>query len=145
MKKVFIFNSTIEDGIMSDNKSFYDKDLNQETINEIFESNKKKFIEKYNLDYSNLFIVEQKDDNKHKGGLYDYPDGKCIKLDKIPNQKQYADMVMIDSNSNIILGEKTGDCPIMIAYTDNLLISCHVGGTYIDRLLPRDVIKRLIE
>jgi hypothetical protein len=140
---VYIFNSTIEDGIMSDYDTFY-KDLSQEEIDCIYDSNKRKFIEKHNLNYSNLVLINQKDDARHKGGLYDYPDGKCIKLHDIPDEKQYSDMLMIDKDSNIILGERAGDCPIMIAYTDNLLVMGHIGARYIDRLLPKDIIQALL-
>jgi len=141
---VYIFNSTIEDGIMSDYETFYNN-LKQEEIDKIYDSNKTKFIEKNNLNYSNLVLINQKDDSRHKGGLYDYPDGKCIKLHDVPSEKQYSDILMIDKDSNIIIGERAGDCPIMIAYTDNLLVMTHIGATYIDRLLPKDAINALIQ
>lgn len=141
---VYIFNSIIEDGIMSDYDTFYNN-LEKEEIDKIYDLNKRRFIEKHNLNYSNLVLINQKDDNKHKGGLYDYPDGKCIKLHDVPFEKQYSDILMIDKDSDIILGERAGDCPIMIAYTNNLLVMSHIGATYIDRLLPKDVIDALIQ
>lgn len=144
MRKVYIFNSTKEDGIMANYKELYNN-LSEEEIDRIYELNKKTFIEKHNLDYSNLVLINQKDNDRHKGGLYEYPDGKCIKLHNVPNEKQYSDILMIDSNSDIILGEISGDCPIMIAHTGNLLVMCHIGATYIDRLLPQEAIKRLLE
>ncbi|HOO67837.1 MAG TPA: laccase domain-containing protein [Bacilli bacterium] len=144
MRKVFIFNSTIEDGIML-NKSKVFPGLSQDEIDNICIENQKKFLKKYNLDYSNLVLIDQKDSSNVHDENHQYPDGYCIKLHNPTKKPQYTDMVMIDKDSNIILGERSGDCPIMVAYTNDLLVLCHIGATYIDRLLPQDAIKRLIE
>ena len=141
---VFIFNSNIEDGIMLAKKKMF-KDLSQEEIDSICEINQTKFLNKYNLDYSNLVLISQKDSNDSHDINHNYEDGKCIVLHNPTKELQYTDMVMIDKDSNIILGEMSGDCPIMVAYTDNLLILAHVGGPYIDRLLPKQVIERLLQ
>ena len=144
MRKVFIFNSTIEDGIMLNKKKVF-PGLSQEEIDKICEENQTKFLNKYNLDYSNLVLIDQKDVDNENDGKHNYPDGDCIKLSNPIKELQYTDMVMIDKDSNIILGERSGDCPIMVAYTNDLLVLCHIGATYIDRLLPQQAIQRLIE
>ena len=141
---VLIFNSTLEDGIMLNKKKMFPS-LSQEEIDFICKSNQNRFLDKNNLDYSNLVLIDQKDSNDTHDNNHNYEDGKCIVLHEPTKELQYTDMIMIDKSSNIILGEMSGDCPIMVAYTDELLILSHVGGPYIDRLLPKQVIERLIK
>ena len=141
---VFIFNSTLEDGIMLPKKKMF-PNLSQEEINNICKTNQTKFLNKYNLDHSNLVLISQKDSTNEHDENHNYEDGKCIELHNPTKELQYTDMIMIDKESNIILGEMSGDCPVMVAYTDDILILAHVGGPYIDRLLPRQVIEKLIE
>lgn len=144
MRKVFIFNSTIEDGIMLAKSKVF-PGLSQEEINNICMKNQTKFLNKYNLNYSNLVLIDQKDTTNEHDINHQYQDGYCIKLKNPTKDMQYADMVMISKDSNIILGERSGDCPVMIAHTNDLLILCHIGATYIDRLLPQQAIEALIE
>lgn len=102
--KIVIFESGIEDGIMSNNAKFYDKNLSQEEINKIFLRNRIIFGKKYGIDGQKIYRATQKNDNNN----LDYEDGKYIVIDVNQDLKDTwyeileADILLLPKNSKKI-------------------------------------------
>ena len=74
--QITIFESKIEDGIISRNKKFYPDSMTQEEIEKVFLNTRIKLGEKYKFDGTKMFQALQKN-NLNK---IEYPDGKYIVL-----------------------------------------------------------------
>lgn len=146
--KIVIFESGVEDGIMSNNPKFYDKSLSQEEINKIFLENRLTFGKKYDIDGRKIYKATQKNDNSK----LDYKDGKYIVLDINKNsldawyEKLEADILILPQNDKkIALAHQMADCPIIIAEDRKLGVTAlsHCGAMYINRYLPQQTIEAL--
>lgn len=147
--KIKIFESTIEDGIMTRNKIFYSPKLNQKEIDKIFLETRLKLGKKYDFDGRKIFQAVQKDPNNN----IEYPNGKYVILSEENMQKEDywyeqipADILMISEKyPNVVIGNQMSDCPILIAEDRKLGVTAlsHCGVLYIDRELPRQTIQAL--
>lgn len=146
--KIVIFESGIEDGIMSNNAKFYDKSLSQEEINKIFLRNRITFGKKYGIDGQKIYRATQKNDDNN----LDYGDGKYIVIDINQDLKDAwyevleADILLLQKNSKkIALAHQMADCPIIIAEDRRLGVTSlsHCGARYINRSLPQQTIEAL--
>ncbi len=147
--KITIFESGIEDGVMSRNKKFYKDDMSQEEINQLFLETRLRLGKKYGFDGRKMFQANQK---TATNGIV-YPDGKYIVINDKNLQKEdywYEDLradILIISNKypNIVIGNQMADCPIVIAEDRKLGITAlaHCGASYIDRKLPIQTIEAL--
>lgn len=146
--KILIFESTIKDGIMSNNPKFYDSDLSQSEIDKIFLEKRIAFGKKYHIDGRKIYRATQKNEQNH----LDYDDGKYIVLDVNNTLKDYwyekleADILILPLNNNkISLAHQMADCPIIIAEDRRLGVTAlsHCGARYINRLLPQQTVKSL--
>lgn len=147
--KIIIFESGIDDGIMSRNPKFYKDDIPQEKIDQIFLQTRLKLGEKYGFNGKKIFQANQKTPTN---GVQ-YPDGKYIVLnDKNMQKDDYwyedlpADILIISSDyPNIVVGNQMADCPILIAEDRFLGVTAlaHCGVSYIDRKLPIQTIEAL--
>lgn len=149
--KIVIFESGIDDGIMSRNPKFYKNGISQEKIDQIFLQTRLRLGKKYGFNGKKMFQANQKTSTN---GVK-YPDGKYIVLnEENMQQDDYwyenlpADILIISSeHPNIVVGNQMADCPILIA-EDRLLgvtALAHCGVSYIDRKLPIQTIEALKE
>lgn len=147
--KIRIFESNILDGVMSRNKKFYPKGMSQEEINEIFLKTRINVGKKFGFDGTKIFQATHKSNTL---GI-DYPDGKYIVLKDVHMQKQDfwyetlpADILMMEERyNNVVLGNQTGDCPILIAEDRNLGVCAisHCGAMHINLKIPQSTIRAL--
>lgn len=149
--RIKIFESGIDDRIMSRNPKFYKHGIKQEEIDQIFLQTRLALGKKYDFDGKKIFQANQKNEvNK-----VNYPDGKYIVLGEENMQKDDywyenlpADILIISSKyPNIVVGNQMADCPILIAEDRYLGVTAlsHCGVSYIDRKLPIQTIKALQE
>lgn len=147
--QIEIFETNIKDGIMSRNKKFYKEALTSEEINKVFLETRLTLAKKYNLNGLHIFQALQKTPlNK-----LNYPDGKYIIIsEKNMTKEDYwyeelpADILIISNKyKNIIVGNQTSDCPILIAEDRKLGVTAlsHCGASYINRNLPIQTISAL--
>lgn len=147
--QIKIFETGIEDGIMSRNKRFYNQNLTQEKINEIFLKTRQKIAKKYGINGLHMFQALQKSPNNN----LNYKDGKYLVItEKNMEKKDYwyeelpADILIISNKyKNIIVGNQMADCPVIIAEDRKKGVTAlsHCGASYINRELPVQTIKAL--
>ena len=147
--QIMIFETGIEEGIMSRNKKFYSDNLSQEQINKLFLDTRIKIGKKYGFDGYKIFQALQKTDTNN----ITYQDGKYIVLnEKNMKCKDYwyeqlpADILIITNQyKNIVVGNQMADCPILIAEDRKLGVTAlsHCGAVYINRKLPVQTIQAL--
>lgn len=147
--KITIFESGIEDGIMSRNKKFYKDDISEEEINQLFLETRLRLGKKYGFDGRKIFQANQKTQKNDTM----YPDGKYIVINDEHLQKEdywYENLpadILILSNKyqNVVIGNQMADCPIVIAEDRKLGLTAlaHCGASYINRKLPIQTIKAL--
>ncbi len=147
--QIKIFESGIEEGIMSRNKKFYDDNLSQKEIDDIFLKTRLSLGEKYSFDGKKIFQPYQKTDSN---GL-EYADGKYVvigdkhmKSDDFWYENIPCDILIISNKySKVVLGNQMADCPILIIEDRKLGVTAlaHCGVSYIDRLLPVDTVRAL--
>lgn len=146
--KIVIFESGVEDGIMSNNKKFYPENFSQQNIDEEFLENRIKFGKKQQIDGTKIYRATQKNSFNN----LEYPDGKYLVLDLNMNsvdawyEKLIADIIIMPyNNKKIVLAHQMADCPIIIAEDRNLKVTAlsHCGAAYIDRKLPQQTIEAL--
>lgn len=148
--RIQIFESGICDGIISRNKKFYKEDLTEEEIEQLFLQNRIELGKKYNFDGKKIFQALQK---TATNGI-DYPDGKYIILteehmqkDDFWYEKLPCDILIISKkHPKIVVGNQMADCPIIIVEDRRLGVTAlsHCGVSYIDRLLPIQTVKALV-
>lgn len=147
--KIKIFECGKEEGIFSRNKKFYPDYLTKNEINKQFTEVKKRAAEEYNFDYRKIFQATQK---TITNGV-DYPDGKYVVLNDTYMQKEdyweeriETDILILEEKyKGVVVGNQMADCPIVIAEDRKKGVTAlaHCGASYIDRLLPQDIIKAL--
>lgn len=147
--KIIIFEANKNDGIMSKNQKFYDKTLSEEERQEVFHQRRLELGKKLGIDGNHIFKANQK-------GQYEveYENGKYIILKKehMTKEDYYeeflpADILIISKEyPNIAVGNPAADCPILICEDrkKGYTALSHCGATYINRYLPKDTIKALI-
>ena len=149
--KITIFESDIEDGVMSRNKKFYKEGITLDEINKEFLNIRINLGKKYGFDGKKIFQALQKTDNN---GI-DYPNGKyhVINDSDIDNEDLWyveipTDILIISNqHKNIVVGNQMADCPILIVEDRKLGVTAlsHCGAPYIDRELPKQTIEALIK
>lgn len=146
--KIVIFESGVEDGIMSNNAKFYDKNTSQEKINQVFLEKRMNFGKKYNIDGRKIYRATQKSDINN----LNYKDGKYLVLDTNQETKdawyerlETDILILPQNNKKIALAHQMADCPILIAEDRRLGVTAlsHCGAKYINRNLPEQTIKAL--
>lgn len=150
-QQIIIFETNKLDGIMSRNKKFYPDNMTQEEINEKFLETRMNIGHKYGFDGKKIFQAT----HKKKENNIDYPDGKYILINKSHLTKEDfwyeelpADILIITSEyPNIVVGNQTGDCPILIAEDRKLGVMSvsHCGAADINREIPKKTIIALIK
>ena len=148
--KIVIFESNKLDGKMSKNPKFYPKNTTEKERCERFHQDRINLGKKLGVEGNHIFRSRQK-------GLspVDYPDGKYILLNESHmTKKDYffedlpADILIIsDKYPNIIVANPCADCPILICEDrkKGYTALAHCGAPYIDRKLPQDTIKSLMD
>lgn len=147
--QIKIFETGIQDGIVSRNKKFYNNIENQEKINDIFLKVRQEIGRKIGFKGEKMFQASQK--TSQNNDLY--PDGKYIVItEENMMQEDYwyeqlpADILIISNKyKNIVVGNQMADCPVLIVEDRKLGVTAlsHCGASYIDRYLPVDTIKAL--
>lgn len=150
-QQIVIFESNKLDGIMSRNKKFYSKNLTQDDINNIFLKTRINLGKKYGFDGKKMFQAVHKTSTPN----IDYPDGKYIVINETHMTKDdywyeelAADILIISSDyPNIVIGNQTGDCPIVIAEDRKLGVMAlsHCGAAQINIKIPQATILSLIK
>lgn len=149
--KINIFETGIDEGIMSTNKKFYPQDYTEEQIKECFLKVRISIGEKYGFDGKKMLQPYQKTTNN---GL-EYPDGKyhVIKREELASDDLWykqipADILILTEDiKGIVVGNQMADCPILIIEDRKKGVTAlsHCGAPYINRLLPRDTALSLIK
>ena len=147
--QIKIFEANKKDGIMSRNKLFYDENLTQEEVNEIFKNTRINLGKKYGFDGLKIIQAVQKNDSNK----VEYTNGKYINInEKLLTTDDYwylnleADILMISNKyKGIVIGNMCADCPIVIAEDRKKGVTAlaHCGAAYIDRNLPGQIIEAL--
>ncbi len=147
--QIKIFEANKKDGVMSRNKIFYNDELTQDEINEIFKQTRIKLGKKYGFNGLKMIQAVQKTElNK-----VEYPDGKYINItEKELTKDDYwylnleADILIISNKyKGIVVGNMCADCPIVIAEDRKKGVTAlaHCGAAYINRKLPSQIIESL--
>lgn len=148
--KIVIFESNKLDGKMSKNPKFYEKKVSEKERYEEFYQDRINLGKKLGVDGHHIFRARQK-------GLspVEYPDGKYILLnDSHMTKEDYfwedlpADILIIsEKHPRVIVGNPQADCPILICEDrrKGYTALAHCGAPYINRKLPQDTIKALID
>lgn len=149
--KIKIFETNKKDGILCKNKKFYDKDLSEENIKQIFYQTRQKLGEKNGFKGEKMFQANQKSPDKNDL----YKDGKYVILDDTFMQKDdywYEDiktdiLILEEKYKGVVVGHPMADCPILIIEDRKQGVTAlsHCGASYIDRLLPKQTVEALIE
>ena len=147
--QIKIFETGIEDGIMSRNKKFYEEGLSQNEINTYFYKTRQKIGEKYGFKGEKVFQANQKTNNNN----VNYTDGKYIVINEEYLKKEdyweenlEADILIISNKyKNVVIGNQMADCPIVIIEDRKLGVTAlaHCGVSYIDRQLPKQIVEAL--
>lgn len=151
-----IIYSKREDNIMSSDEIFHPTLTEQEREN-LFEENKIKFLIKNNLKEAKIIIPIQKTIYEKQDETFNYKDGSYEVLTK-ENIKEYfqgekhfhTDFLIMDKTiKNIFVCDKVADCPMLILVAikkePQMLAIAHCGGEYINRFLPKQMIKALVK
>lgn len=149
--KIKIFESGIEEGIMSRNKKFYKDGTSEEEINKLFLEVRKKIGNKYGFDGKKMFQALQKTEiNK-----IDYPDGKYHVINEEDINREdlwYVEiptdiLILKEKYKNIVVGNQMADCPILIVEDRKKGVTAlsHCGAPYINRKLPYQTAEALIK
>ena len=136
-------------GIFSSSEKFYPDINSLEERKQKFKEARLKLGEKLGLDGNKIFQPYQKTKNNY----LNYPNGKYIVLNENNMQKEdyweekpECDILIISNKyPNIIVGNQTADCPILIVEDRKLGVTAlsHCGAEYIDRNIVIDTIKAL--
>ena len=149
--KITIFESGIEEGIMSRNKKFYPEGTSIDEINKIFLQVRENLGKKHGFDGKKIFQALQKTDTND----VEYEDGTyhIINDDDINNEDLWyvdlpADILIISEKyKNIVVGNQMADCPILIIEDRKQGVTAlsHCGAPYINRKLPYQTAESLIK
>ena len=148
--KIVIFEINKLDGTMSKNPKFYPKDISEKERYEKYHQDRLNLGKKLGLDGNHMFRYRQK-------GLspINYPNGKYILLEnKHMTKEDYffedlqCDILIISEEfPKVMVVNPQADCPVIICEDrkKGYTAIAHCGGSYIDRYLPQDTIKALID
>ena len=149
--RIKIFETNKQDGVLCRNKKFYDSDLSEENIKQIFKETRQKLGKKNGFKGEKMFQANQK--SPDKSDLYE--DGKYVVLDDTFMQKEdfwYEDiktdiLILEDKYKGIVVGHPMADCPILIIEDRKKGVTAlsHCGISYIDRFLPKQTVEALIQ
>ena len=148
--QIIIFEGNKKDGIFSSSKKFYPKDYTEKQIFQSMKDARIRLGNKYNFSGLKMFQVSQKMEDNDL-----YPDNKDVFLDEkymkkkdFFNEKIEADILFINNQyPKIALSHRMADCPVLIAEDREKGYSgiVHCGIYHINRGLPREFIKTMIE
>lgn len=147
--KIKIFESKIEDGLMSNNKKFYPKEMSQEEIDSVCLQNRIEFAKKHNIDGKKIYRATQKNTiNKleYQDGKYLVVDSENITSEDAWYYKLVADILILPyNNKKIGLAHQVSDCPVIIAEDRKKGVTAlsHCSAVHINRLLPQQTIEVL--
>lgn len=151
-----IIYSKREDKIMSSDEIF-NPTLTKKERENLFEENKKKFLIKNNLKEAKIIIPVQKTIYENQDETFNYKDGsyQILTKENIKNYFQgkelfHTDFLIMDENiKNVFVCDKVADCPMLILVAIKkevqTLAIAHCGGEYINRFLPKQMMKTLIK
>ncbi len=149
--KIIIFEANRKDGIFSAGKKFYSKGTNKKIREQEFYQARLKLGKKIGINGNHIFRPYQKGEYKPD---VNYRNGKYIIIDKTHMRKKdyfreilKADILIISEEyPDIAIANPSADCPVIICEDRNKGYTAlsHCGGRYINRYLPRDTIKALI-
>ena len=147
--RIRIFECGKAEGVFSRNKKFYPDNLKKSEIKKQFNEVKKRAGEHFNIDDKKIIQATQ----KYKNCDFDYPDGKYVilnedymKKDDFWEERIETDILILEEKyKGVVVGNQMADCPIVIAEDRKKGVTAlaHCGASYIDRLLPQDIIKAL--
>lgn len=150
--KIIIFEAKIEDGIFSSGKKFYPKKTLKKDRVESFHQDRLRLGKKLGFDGNHIFKAYQKGEYSPN---VDYKDGTYIIIDKKNMRKKdyYREvlpadiLILSEQYKEIAIANPSADCPILICEDrkKGYTALSHCGGKHINRLLPRDTIKAMIE
>jgi len=150
--KIVIFEAKREDGIFSINKKFYPKGTLKKERVESFHQDRLRLGKKIGIDGNHIFRAYQKGEYKPD---VDYEDGKYILIkEENMRKKDYftevlpADILILSEQyKEIAIANPSADCPILICEDrkQGYTALAHCGGKHINRCLPKDTIKAMIE
>jgi hypothetical protein len=148
--KIVIFETNKLDGKMSKNPKFYPEGTREEERYRRFEEDRVNLGKKYGINGKHFLRTRQKGVSP-----VDYPDGKYILVDESYMTKEdyfyedvIADIIVISSKyPNVIVGNPQADCPVIICEDrrKGYTALAHCGAAYVDRKLPQDTVKALID
>ena len=149
--RIKIFETGINNGVMSRNKKFYPESLTEEEIKKIFLETRINVGKNYGFDGKKMFQALQKTENNN----VEYEDGKyhVITKEDIDNDDLWyvnipADILIISKDyPKIVVGNQMADCPVLIVEDRRLGVTAlsHCGAPYINRELPRQTVESLIK
>ena len=147
--KIVIFETGIKDGIMSKNPKFYEDNISEEERIEIFHQRRLNLGKKIGINGNHILKANQKGQYKtnHLNGKYILLDDKFMKKEDYYDEELVADILIISSKyKKVVVGNPQADCPILICEDrkKGYTALSHCGSNYIDRKLPIDTIKALM-
>ncbi|MBQ6135229.1 MAG: polyphenol oxidase family protein [Bacilli bacterium] len=150
--KIVIFEANKEDGIFSIGKKFYPKGTLKKDREQKFYQARLKLGKKLGIDGNHIFKANQKGEYKpdvdHKDGAYILLNKSHMKKKDFYRKVLPADILILSEEyKNIAVANPSADCPVLICEDrkQGYTALSHCGGKYINRYLPRDTIKALIE
>lgn len=162
------FYTTIEQGNMNTNKTFYPEGMTKEEIKKNFTERRIKLGRDLGFNGLKILTAIQKsrpvltgktdEERKMLMDKYNskYQDGHYVRVteDMVESYEDlydldiYSDILMMDSSiEGVALAHPVADCPVVFAYDNrkNVISMAHCGGEYIDRELPGQIIDSLRE
>ena len=149
--KITIFETGVDEGIMSTNKKFYPENTTDEEIETAFLNVRLKIGEKYGFDGKKILQPFQKTANNnldYEDGNYHVINTEDISGDDLWEHKIPTDILILsEKHKNIVVGNQMADCPILIIEDRKKGVTAlsHCGAPYINRYLPRDTVLSLIK
>lgn len=147
--QIKIFETGINDGIMSRNKKFYDEALEQEEISTIFYNTRQKVGQKFGFKGEKMLQAKQKsnmNDVNYTDGTYIVISDKYLTKKDLWEENIPADILIITNKyKNIVVGNQMADCPIVIIEDRKIGATAlaHCGALYINRNLPKQLVESL--
>ncbi len=150
--KIKIFEANKKDGIFSIGKKFYPKGTLKKVREEEFYQARLRLGKKLGINGNHIFRPYQKGEYKpdvdHEDGAYIIINDKHMRKRDYFREVLPADILILpEKYKEVIVGNPSADCPVIICEDRKLGYTAlsHCGGKYINRYLPRDTIKALID
>ena len=148
--QIFIFEGNMKDGLFAKSKKYYPENYTDEDIYESYKRDRIKLGKKYGFSGLKMFHIKQKMEDNDS-----YPDNKTIilnesymKKDDYFNEQIEGDILIISNKyPKVAVVHGMADCPILIAEDRRKGVTAlaHCGMYHINRGLPRELIKSLID